>query len=124
MTEAPDVLGFAPCPRCTRVMPVPTSTTALQSALSDLLRMHAPRATLLASVGEEVLRVRADATANVIGVDLVPPDDWFERGEMTWLTRDGALLGLLWSEDGQVPAEQRSGDLGHRFQYGVRPRRR
>ncbi|WP_412026666.1 EAL domain-containing protein [Deinococcus yunweiensis] len=85
-------------------MPVPTSTTALQSALSDLLRMHAPRATLLASVGEEVLRVRADATANVIGVDLVPPDDWFERGEMTWLTRDGALLGLLWSEDGQVPA--------------------
>ncbi|GHF49836.1 EAL domain-containing protein [Deinococcus metalli] len=84
-------------------MPVPTSTTALQSALSDLLRVHAPQATLLASIGEEVLRVRADATSNVVGADLVPPDDWFERGEMTWLTRDGALLGLLWSEDGQVP---------------------
>ncbi|WP_309573360.1 EAL domain-containing protein, partial [Deinococcus sp.] len=85
------------------MIPAPTSTTALQSALSDLLRMHAPQATLLASVGEEVLRVQADATSNMIGVDLVPPDDWFERGEMTWLTRDGALLGLLWCEDGQVP---------------------
>ncbi|PNY81841.1 diguanylate cyclase [Deinococcus koreensis] len=65
--------------------------------------MHAPQATLLASVGEEVVRVRADASTNLVGADLVPPDDWFERGEMTWLTRDGALLGLLWSEDGQVP---------------------
>lgn len=77
--------------------------TALQTALSELLRVHAPQATLLASLGDDVLRVRADNTSDVIGHDLVPPDDWFTKGEMTWLTRDGALLGLLWSEDGQVP---------------------
>ncbi|MCD0171460.1 diguanylate cyclase, partial [Deinococcus sp. 23YEL01] len=78
--------------------------SAVHATLSDLLRVHAPQATLLASLGDEVLRVRADAPAESVGPDLVPPDEWFDRGEMTWLTRDGALLGLLWTEDGDVPA--------------------
>ncbi|MVN87318.1 EAL domain-containing protein [Deinococcus sp. HMF7620] len=77
--------------------------SAVQSALSDLLRVHAPHAVLLASLGEEVLRVQAGAPAQNAGPDLVPPDEWFERGEMTWLTRDGALLGLLWSDGPAVP---------------------
>ncbi|GGR95763.1 sensor domain-containing protein [Deinococcus sedimenti] len=77
--------------------------TAVQSALSDLMRVHTPHATLLASLGDEVLRVRADAPSEYAGQDLVPPDDWFERGEMTWLTREGNLLGLLWQEDGPAP---------------------
>lgn len=82
-------------------VPNPTNT-ALHTALSELLRVHAPQATLLASVGEDVLRVQASGEVEVIGRDLVPPEEWFDRGEMTWLTRDGALLGLLWCEDGVV----------------------
>ena len=78
--------------------------SAVHATLSDLLRVHVPQATLLASLGDEVLRVRADAPAESVGPDLVPPDEWFDRGEMTWLTRDGSLLGLLWTEDGEVPA--------------------
>ncbi|WP_418514551.1 EAL domain-containing protein [Deinococcus sp. RM] len=81
----------------------PAAFTAVQAALSDLMRVHTPRATLLASLGDEVLRVRADTPPERAGLDLVPPDEWFERGEMTWLTRDGALLGLLWQEDGPPP---------------------
>ena len=77
--------------------------SAVHATLSDLLRVHAPQATLLASLGDEVLRVRADAAAVSVGPDLVPPDEWFDRGEMTWLTRDGSLLGLLWAESGVIP---------------------
>lgn len=84
--------------------PTSVSHNALQTALSELLRVHAPQATLLASLGEDVLRVQANSVSDVAGGDLVPPDEWFTHGEMTWLTRDGALLGLLWSEDGEVPA--------------------
>ena len=81
----------------------PAAFSAVQAALSDLMRVHTPHATLLASLGDEVLRVRADTPPERAGVDLVPPDEWFERGEMTWLTRDGALLGLLWQDDGPAP---------------------
>ncbi|WP_231724512.1 EAL domain-containing protein [Deinococcus actinosclerus] len=77
--------------------------TAVQAALSDLMRVHTPRATLLASLGDEVFRVRADTPPERAGTDLVPPDEWFERGEMTWLTRDGSLLGLLWQEGPPPP---------------------
>ncbi|MBZ9715190.1 sensor domain-containing protein [Deinococcus multiflagellatus] len=76
--------------------------SAVQTALSDLLRVHAPQAVLLAQLGEEVLRVQAHGPAEPSGPDLVPPDEWFDRGEMTWLTRDGALLGLLWTDAGQL----------------------
>ncbi|WP_254605552.1 hypothetical protein [Deinococcus sp. JMULE3] len=42
----------------------PAAFTAVQAALSDLMRVHTPRATLLASLGDEVLRVRADTPPN------------------------------------------------------------
>ncbi len=84
------------------VTPSPQKT-ALQTALSALLRVEAPNATLLAALGEEVMRVQANETSDFVGKELVPPDDWFDKGEMTWLTRDGTLLGLLWSEDGEIP---------------------
>lgn len=71
---------------------------ALLTTLGDLLRLHAPHATLLACVGDQTARVRAGEAAQLLSGDLVPPDDWLERGEMTWITQGGALLGLLHSE--------------------------
>ncbi|WP_231881607.1 sensor domain-containing protein [Deinococcus puniceus] len=83
-------------------MTLPTS--ALHTALRDLLRVHAPEATLLASVGKQVLSVRADAAPfETPSGELIPPDAWLDRGQLSWLTRDGALLGLLWSEEAAVP---------------------
>lgn len=73
---------------------------ALHTTLGDLLRLHAPHATLLACVGDQVVRVRAGEAAQLLSGDLVPPDDWLERGEMTWITQGGALLGLLHTEAG------------------------
>ncbi|UBV41989.1 EAL domain-containing protein [Deinococcus taeanensis] len=86
----------------------PAAFSVVHAALSDLLRVHTPQATLLASLGNEVFKVRADGPPEATGPDLVPPDEWFESGEMTWLTRDGALLGLLWHEEGAAtdPAVQ------------------
>ena len=74
---------------------------ALFTALSDLLRAHAPHAALLARVGDAVLRLE-DGGLEDGGPELEPPEAWLEGGEMTWLSRDGELLGLLWSEDGPV----------------------
>ncbi|MFB9993670.1 EAL domain-containing protein [Deinococcus oregonensis] len=83
-------------------MTLPTS--ALYTALRDLLRVHAPEATLLASVGKQVLSVRADAAPfETPSGELIPPDAWLDHGQLSWLTRDGALLGLLWSEEAPVP---------------------
>lgn len=71
--------------------------------LRDLLRVLAPQATLLADLGARVVRLRpGEPLAETGGDDLVPPDEWLERGELAWLTRDGALLGLLWNEQGAV----------------------
>ncbi|MFC4426362.1 EAL domain-containing protein [Deinococcus navajonensis] len=78
---------------------------ALHSALRDVLRLHSPLSTLLAPVDGDLLRVTATGVTAQPGADLVPPDAWLERGEMTWLTREGNLLGLLWSETGAVPAD-------------------
>lgn len=79
------------------------SDPVLHLALRDLMRAHAPNATLLATVGEGVLSIRADAPVTATpGSDLIPPDDWLAHGDLAWLTRDGALLGLLWSEDAPV----------------------
>lgn len=79
-------------------------TSALHTALRDLLRVHAPEATLLAAVGKQVLSVRADAAPfETPSGELIPPDAWLDRGQLSWLTRDGALLGLLWSEETAVP---------------------
>lgn len=76
------------------------SDSVLHLALRDLMRAHAPHATLLATVGGRVLSIRADAPVTVTpGTDLIPPDDWLGHGDLAWLTRDGSLLGLLWSED-------------------------
>lgn len=81
------------------------SDSALQIALRDLMRSHAPRATLLAAMGERVLNIRADAPlATESGTELIPPDDWLTKGNLAWITRDGALLGLLWSEETPIPA--------------------
>ena len=91
----PSLTGAAHDPR-------PAHSLALQTALGDLLRVHAPGATLLAQVGDDVLRVDPDGLT-LTGQELVPPDAWFERGEMGWLSRGGELLGLLWSESGPVP---------------------
>ncbi|MDV6373579.1 putative bifunctional diguanylate cyclase/phosphodiesterase [Deinococcus arenicola] len=74
---------------------------ALHTALGGLLRDHAPEAALLARVGEAVLYLEGD-TLELCGPELEPPDAWLESGEMTWLARDGELLGLLWSEAGAV----------------------
>ena len=73
-----------------------TFNPALPDTLQDLLRSHAPEATLLADVGSGVWSLRADQAACKVS-DLTPPDHWFDSGELIWLTRDGALLGLLWS---------------------------
>lgn len=85
-------------------MSVSPNDPALHLALRDLIRTQAPGATLLAAVGESVLNVRADAeTQEEPGMELVPPDAWLSSGDLAWITRDGALLGLLWSEDTPVP---------------------
>ena len=77
---------------------------ALQIALRDLMRAHAPQATLLASVGQQVLNIQAEGPlTEVPGAELIPPDDWLERGDLAWITRDGALLGLLWCEEHPIP---------------------
>lgn len=85
-------------------MSAPTDPV-LHLALRDLMRTHAPGATLLAAVGQRVLNIRADGPLQEQeGAELVPPDDWLAHGDLAWITRDGALLGLLWSEDAPVPA--------------------
>ncbi|WP_161883579.1 sensor domain-containing protein [Deinococcus alpinitundrae] len=73
-----------------------TVNPALPDTLRELLRSHAPGAVLLASLGQQVLLLSADAPTTTVR-DLTPPDAWFDSGELIWLTRDGALLGLLWS---------------------------
>ncbi|GAA4016502.1 EAL domain-containing protein [Deinococcus rubellus] len=73
-----------------------TVNPALPDTLRELLKSHAPGASLLASLGQQVLLLSADAPAISVR-DLTPPDAWFDSGELIWLTRDGALLGLLWS---------------------------
>ncbi len=78
---------------------------ALHLALRDLMRVHAPEATLLASAGESVVRVEAGAVqALPPGAELLPPDHWLDQGELVWLTQEGALLGLLWSAEQVVSA--------------------
>ncbi|THF71142.1 EAL domain-containing protein [Deinococcus sp. Arct2-2] len=55
-------------------------------------------------MGKQVLNVRADAAPfETPSGELIPPDAWLDRGQLSWLTRDGALLGLLWSEETAVP---------------------
>nr|WP_244977030.1 EAL domain-containing protein [Deinococcus humi] len=56
---------------------------------------------MLARVGGAVLRLEGD-TLEQCGPELEPPEEWLEGGEMTWLSRDGELLGLLWSDAGPV----------------------
>ncbi|WP_293912066.1 EAL domain-containing protein [Deinococcus sp.] len=73
-----------------------TVNTTLPDTLKELLRSHAPGATLLACVGKETFSLGADSPV-ASAADLTPPDEWFESGELVWITRDGALLGLLWS---------------------------
>lgn len=82
-----------------------TSTqSVLQLALRDLMRLHAPQATLLAAIGQRVMNIQADGTPTESpDAQLIPPDDWLERGDLAWITRDGALLGLLWSEGAPIP---------------------
>ncbi|MFK7602590.1 EAL domain-containing protein [Deinococcus sp. SM5_A1] len=75
------------------------SSSALHTALRDLLRVHAPEAALLARVGGTVLHLQNDVM-ELCGPELEPPEAWLESGEMTWLSRDGELLGLLWSDGG------------------------
>ena len=68
--------------------------------LGDLLRLHAPLATLMAPLGNQVFRVSADCPATELpGAELSPPDEWMDRGELRWISQGGALLGLLWSAD-------------------------
>lgn len=76
--------------------------SVLPIALRDLIRLHAPQATLLAAIGQRILNIQAEGTPTE-EAQLVPPDDWLERGDLAWITRDGALLGLLWSEGAPVP---------------------
>lgn len=73
-----------------------TVNTTLPDTLKEFLHSHAPGATLLACVGKETFSLGAD-TPVARAADLTPPDEWFESGELVWITRDGALLGLLWS---------------------------
>ena len=69
--------------------------------LGDLLRLHAPLATLMAPLGNQVFRVSADGPATELpGAELSPPDEWMDRGELRWISQGGALLGLLWSAEG------------------------
>ena len=68
--------------------------------LGDLLRLHAPLATLIAPLGNQVFQVSADGPATELpGAELSPPDEWMDRGELRWISQGGALLGLLWSAD-------------------------
>ncbi|BDP42827.1 GGDEF domain-containing protein [Deinococcus aetherius] len=85
----------------TPAAPPPT----LHTALREVLRLYAPGATLLTALEGEVLRVGADGIARETGGELVPPDAWLEGGELTWLTRGGTLLGLMWCEGAAPPAD-------------------
>ncbi|WP_424951554.1 EAL domain-containing protein [Deinococcus sp.] len=68
------------------------------STLGDLLKLHAPHATLLAPLGGQVYRIGADGPASPVpGGELSPPDEWMDGGDLRWLSQGGALLGLLWS---------------------------
>ena len=68
--------------------------------LGDLLRLHAPLATLITPLGDQVFRVSADGPATELrGAELSPPDEWMDQGELCWISQGGALLGLLWSAD-------------------------
>ena len=73
-----------------------TANTTLPDTLREVLRTQAPQAALLISVDQQALSLSATSPALSVS-DLTPPDEWFESGELSWLTRDGALLGLLWS---------------------------
>ena len=79
-----------------------TASSALPDTLRELLRTQAPTAVLLAGIDNQVLRLSVDSPTTSAS-DLTPPDAWFDSGELSWLTRDGALLGLLWSMS-PVPA--------------------
>ncbi|MGY2895256.1 EAL domain-containing protein [Deinococcus sp. UYEF24] len=77
-----------------------TSHHLFVSTLGDLLKLHAPQATLLAPLGGQVFRISAHGPATALpGNDLSPPDEWMDGGELRWLSQGGALLGLLWSQD-------------------------
>ncbi|WP_425146043.1 sensor domain-containing protein [Deinococcus sp.] len=67
--------------------------------LRDLLRLHAPAACLMAPLGGTVFQITADGLPLSLGTELSPPDEWLDAGELRWLNRDGALLGLLWSQE-------------------------
>ena len=70
------------------------------STLGDLLKLHAPQATLLAPLGGQVFRISAHGPATALpGDDLSPPDEWMDGGDLRWLSQGGALLGLLWSQE-------------------------
>jgi PAS domain S-box-containing protein len=70
------------------------------STLQDLLKLHAPQATLLAPLGGQVFRIVAhQPTTALPGAELSPPEEWMDGGELRWLSQGGALLGLLWSQD-------------------------
>lgn len=76
------------------------SSPALHTALRDLMRVHAPTATLMATLDQHVVSISADEPlSSSPGAELIPPDVWLDRGDLAWLTRDGALLGLVWSEN-------------------------
>ena len=75
-----------------------TANSTLPDTLKELLRTQAPQARLLVSVDQQVLSI-STASPTLSVSDLTPPDEWFESGELSWLTRDGALLGLLWSPE-------------------------
>ena len=47
---------------------------ALPIALRDLIRLHAPQATLLAAIGQRILNIQAEG-APTEEAQLVPPDD-------------------------------------------------
>ena len=70
------------------------------STLSDLLKLHAPQAILLAPLDHQVFRVTSEGQATALpGAELSPPDEWIDQGELRWLSQGGALLGLLWSQE-------------------------
>lgn len=77
--------------------------TSLPPALQDLLEHQAPKATLLAHIGEQILSFQAGKAPKQIS-ELAPPESWFDSGELEWLTHDGALLGLIWSPAGLHPS--------------------
>lgn len=73
--------------------------SAFYQTLRSLLQMHLPQASLLASLNGKVLYIEAERDLGAIETELVPPDYWFERGEMHWLKQEGNLLGLLWNQE-------------------------